>query len=84
MEEVVLRVQPAPVGWGVACSLSFEQIYFRSGGRAELTARSMAVRLAKSGHSVSLLVSDRTDQVIATQHYVSQDGPETRQPAAIS
>ena len=69
MNEVELRVRPAAVGWGIDSSLTFEPVYFESGGRAELTARSLAIRLANAGVPVRLFVSDRANQVVAIHRY---------------
>jgi len=69
MNEVVLRVHPAPGGWGVGCDLPIEPIYFHSGARAEAVARSLAQTLSDAGHDARVVINDRADFPVATQRY---------------
>jgi hypothetical protein len=69
MSEVVLQVRPASGGWWVDCNLPLEPTYYRSGARAEETARSLALRLCNLGRDVRVIVNDRGQQTVATQIY---------------
>jgi hypothetical protein len=69
MTDVTLKVQPAAGGWWVDCDLPLEPTYFRSGARAEATARALALRLTDTGCDVRVVINDRAEQVVATHRY---------------
>lgn len=69
MQSVHIDVRPIGAGWWVGCDLPLQPTYFRSGARAEAMARSLAIRLTETGCDVRVSVSDRLDQLIATQRY---------------
>lgn len=69
MNEVVLRVHPASGGWWLDCDLPLEPTYYRSGARAEETARSLALRINDLGRDVRVIINDRAQQAVATQVY---------------
>lgn len=69
MTDIVFRVNPAAGGWWVDCDLPLEPTYFRSGAKAEETARSLALRLNDTGRDVRVVISDRAQQIVATHHF---------------
>jgi hypothetical protein len=71
MKEVVLNVAPAAEGWGVACDLPLEPIFFGSADRAEEAARGLALRLTDLGRDVRLFVRNRLNETTATHRYFS-------------
>ena len=71
MNQVTLSVQPATGGWWLDCSLPFARPYFRSGACVEAAARALAARLADGGCDVRLVINDRANQPVATQHYAA-------------
>lgn len=54
-----IRVIPAGSGWAVESDALDNPMIFRSGGRAEATARRLALALARAGHAATLEVKAR-------------------------
>jgi len=69
MGEVVLSVRRDAVEWALTSNLALHPLYFRSGGRAELTARGLATRRANANIPVQLLVADGAHAVVAVPWY---------------
>lgn len=74
MLDVHILVGPAAGGgWRIDCDLPLEPAYFRSGARAEQTARALAARMSAAGIDAKVVIADRRDQVVATQRYFAPD-----------
>ncbi len=74
MLDVHILVGPAVGGgWRVDCDMPLEPAYFRSGARAEQTARTLAERVSAAGVDAKVIIADRRDQVVATQRYFAPE-----------
>lgn len=69
MKDIVMKVGAADSGWRLSCDLPVEPTYFRSGARAEQSARDLAQRLCGAGLDVRVVIEDRARQVVAIQSY---------------
>lgn len=58
-----IRVAAIPGGWTVQASFSRYPLVFRSGARAEQSARALARALAQNGSLVRLLIHDRNGRL---------------------
>ena len=76
MNDLTIYVRPVSGGgWRVGANANLEPAYFRSGARAEVAARTLAVRMAKAGAPVQLEVSDLRETIVAIQVYAMGDAP---------
>lgn len=71
MKRIFMEVQAAESGWRLTCDLPIEPTYFRSGARAEQSARELAERLCGAGVDVSVVIEDRAHRIIGTRSYLA-------------
>ncbi|CAN5485539.1 hypothetical protein BH10PSE5_BH10PSE5_28350 [soil metagenome] len=75
-----ISVVPVEGGWRVLSPLDDTPLMFLSGAKAEEKAKSLAERLAATGHDAQVLIHDRTQALIGTWRYFADDGPIAELP----
>ena len=68
-DAVQVAVAPLSSGWTVQCEHVCETTVFRTGGRAEAHARTLAAALSRAGHDAQLTITDRSGFVIGACRY---------------